>query len=87
MIDTIVSSRIQKESCDFNIPLRRYGYFCNDTVLFTSANKLHNFQRKFSNVRMAMKDMNGTEQISQIWIRLTFNWFKHSLSTTCKYYK
>ena len=56
-----------------------FDQFYNDTV-FTSANKLCNFQCKFGIVTIAMKDINRTECMSKRLIRNTFNWFKHSFS-------
>ena len=39
-------------------------------------------------IRMAMKlIMSRTEKISEILIRHTFHWFKHSLSTSCEILK
>ena len=60
LIEKIVFYQYQKQSCDVIVPLRRYGYFCDDTV-FTSANKLCDFQCKFTIVTMAMEDMSQTE--------------------------
>ena len=51
MINKGVFYPTQNESCDFDVSWRRYGYFCNDTVIMI-ANKLHGFQCKFANVRM-----------------------------------
>ena len=59
-IDQIVFYQLQKQSCDIIFPLRKYGYLCNDTVT-TSSNKLRDFQCKFADVRMTMKDMSRTE--------------------------
>ena len=38
------------------VPLRRYGYLCNDSAI-TTANKLRDFQCKFANVRMNRIDI------------------------------
>ena len=49
MIDKSVFYQYKKQSCDFIIPLRVYGYLCNDTVI-KSANKLRDCSCKFTHV-------------------------------------
>ena len=49
---------------DFNVPLRRYGYLCIGTLITRYANKLRDFQCKFTNVRMAIKKRYDENRIS-----------------------
>ena len=60
LIDKTFFLLITKQSCDFIVPLRRYDYICNDTVIM-SPKKFRDFQWKCAIVTMAMKDMSRTE--------------------------